>query len=145
MDTLNINEIEHVLGRAKSQTITIQEISIFLDVKQLLITEHLVKWKHNQHLALYGDRTFVENGKLVFCQNEQDLSNAQRLHLGKLNEIQTWLDGLVSIIGVTLIAYINRGEFAVEIEKIIEILKSLVSSSLIVQEQPLQVYKAKKK
>lgn len=136
------DDIERVYGQIVEHTISIHDVILFLETTQFTIIQELVKWKHHQRLAMYGDRTIVVNGNLVpFANNLQD---DLQLQFRKLNQIQEWQDGLAKIINATLesILFIcPYDEIAVKKNEISRLIDTLIKTSIIVLQQPPRVIK----
>lgn len=138
------DDIQRMHVRISMHDIQIHELIVFLEKTQFIVIEELIKWKHHQRLAMYGDRTIVVNGHLVPCKNVDDLQNDQQLQIEQLNQIEAWHNGLAQIISETLeniYVLCHGNEIQISINKISRILCTLIETSLIILKQPPQVIK----
>lgn len=137
MEAHNIdNDIQYIRSLIASNGITIENIISFLNEKLLAVHLHLTEWKRDQLLVTYGDRFVGDN-------NNQALSSRKKSQFEKLDQIQSWFEDLARIIwdAQKLLNSMNTPGFEQAYNEVINILKTLAESSLIIEMQPSQVIK----
>lgn len=134
------NEIQYVRSLIASNGITIENIINFLNEKLLEVHIHLTEWKREQLLSTYGDRSVGDN-------DNKTQSNRKKIQCDKIDRIQFWFEELARIIwdAQKLLNSMNTIGFEQAYNEVINLLKSVVESSFIIEIQPAQVVKVNTK